>query len=185
MSVSQQQVEDAIKNYIDPYLEKDLVSAGSIRDIKIDGDQVSFNVVLGYPGSGHFDKLNEELKKQVEGIDGVASTNIEISSKVIAHSVQSSLKPLENIKNIIAVASGKGGVGKSTTAVNLALALATDGATVGILDADIYGPSQPLMTGLAGERPVSDDGQSMNPLIAHGIQVMSIGFLIDPDQSIA
>ncbi|TNF34289.1 MAG: iron-sulfur cluster carrier protein ApbC [Gammaproteobacteria bacterium] len=180
MSVTQQQVEDAIKKYIDPYLEKDLVSAGSIRDIKIDGDKVSFKVVLGFPAAGHHAKLTEELKKQVEGMDGVASATIEISSKIIAHSVQSSLKPMQNIKNIIAVASGKGGVGKSTTAVNLALALKEEGATVGILDADIYGPSVPRMLGIKS-KPESNDGKTLEPMKGHGLQAMSIGFMIDEE----
>jgi len=180
MSVSQQQVEDAIKKYIDPYMEKDLMSAGSVRDIQIEGDKVSFKVVLGYPAAGHYAKLTEELKKQVEAIDGVASANIDVSSKVISHSVQSSLKPLENIKNIIAVASGKGGVGKSTTAANLALALKAEGASVGILDADIYGPSIPRMLGIK-TKPESQDGKTLEPMQGHGLQAMSIGFMIDEE----
>ncbi|MDH5472700.1 MAG: iron-sulfur cluster carrier protein ApbC [Gammaproteobacteria bacterium] len=180
MSVSQQQVEDAIKKYIDPYLEKDLMAANTVRDIEINGDQVSFKVVLGFPAEGHKAKLIEELKKQVEGIDGVSAANIEVSSKIIAHSVQSSLKPLQNIKNIIAVASGKGGVGKSTTAVNLALALKAEGAKVGILDADIYGPSIPRMLGISS-KPESADGKTLEPMIGHGLQAMSIGFMIDDE----
>jgi ATP-binding protein involved in chromosome partitioning len=96
--------------------------------------------------------------------------------------VQRNLKPLPNVRNVIAIASGKGGVGKSTVSVNVALALAADGAKVGLLDADIYGPSQPHMVGLAGTQPQSEDGKTMQPLEAHGLQVMSIGFLIDPDQ---
>ena len=180
MSVSQQQVEEAIKKYIDPYLEKDLVSAGSVRDIQIDGDKVSFKVVLGFPASGHHARLTEELKKQVEGIDGIAAANIDISSKIISHSVQSSLKPLQGIKNIIAVASGKGGVGKSTTAVNLALALKAEGANVGILDADIYGPSVPRMLGIKS-KPESEDGKTLEPMAGHGLQAMSIGFMIDDE----
>jgi len=180
MSVSQQQVEDAIKNYIDPYMEKDLVSAGAVRDIAIDGDQVSFKVVLGFPAAGYQEKLINELKKQVEGLDGVGAANIEVNSKIIAHSVQSSLKPLAGIKNIIAVASGKGGVGKSTTAVNLALALRAEGASVGILDADIYGPSVPRMLGISS-KPESSDGKTLEPMQGHGIQAMSIGFMIDEE----
>ncbi len=180
MSVSQQQVEDAIRKYIDPYLEKDLMAANAVRDIEVNGDQVSFKVVLGFPAKGHYDKLTEELKKQVEAIDGVSAATIDISSDIIAHSVQSSLKPLENIKNIIAVASGKGGVGKSTTAVNLALALQAEGANVGILDADIYGPSVPRMLGIHA-KPESADGKSLEPMQGHGLQAMSIGFMIDDE----
>ncbi|MCW9056622.1 MAG: iron-sulfur cluster carrier protein ApbC [Gammaproteobacteria bacterium] len=180
MSVSQQQIEDAIKKYIDPYLEKDLMSANAVRDIEVNGDQVSFKVVLGFPANGHKAKLTEELKKQVEAIDGISSASIDVSSNIIAHSVQSSLKPLENIKNIIAVASGKGGVGKSTTAVNLALALKAEGANVGILDADIYGPSVPRMLGISS-KPESADGKSLEPMMGHGLQAMSIGFMIDDE----
>ena len=181
MSVSQQQVEESIAKYIDPYLEKDLVATKAIRDIEINGDQVSFKVVLGFPAKGHYDKLIAELKKQVEAIDGVSAANIEVSSEITAHSVQSSLKPLEGIKNIIAVASGKGGVGKSTTAVNLALALKEEGAKVGILDADIYGPSIPRMLGIASAKPESADGKSLEPMQGHGLQAMSIGFMIDDE----
>jgi ATP-binding protein involved in chromosome partitioning len=180
MSVSQQQVEDAIKNYIDPYTEKDLVSTGAIRDINIDGDKVSFSVVLGFPAAGYHARLIEELNKQITAIDGVSSTDIKVSSKIIAHSVQSSLKPMENIKNIIAVASGKGGVGKSTTAANLALALKEEGAKVGILDADIYGPSIPRMLGISS-KPESEDGKTLQPMAGHGLQAMSIGFMIDEE----
>ncbi|HEY9050986.1 MAG TPA: iron-sulfur cluster carrier protein ApbC, partial [Gammaproteobacteria bacterium] len=130
--------------------------------------------------AGHHAKLTEELTKQVGAIDGVSSVAIDISSKIIAHSVQSSLKPLQNIKNIIAVASGKGGVGKSTTAVNLALALKEEGASVGILDADIYGPSMPRMLGIKS-KPESNDGKTLEPMQGHGIQAMSIGFMIDEE----
>ncbi len=180
MSVTQQQVEEAIKKYIDPYMEKDLMEANVVKGIEINGDQVSFKVVLGFPATGYYGKLTEELKKQVEAIDGVSSANIEIDADITAHSVQSTLKPLENIKNIIAVASGKGGVGKSTTAVNLALALKAEGANVGILDADIYGPSIPRMLGITS-KPESADGKSLEPMIGHGIQAMSIGFMIDDE----
>ena len=181
MSVSTQQIEEAIAKYIDPYLEKDLIAAKAVRDIEVNGDQVSFKVVLGFPANGYHDKLTAELKKQVEGIDGVAAATIAISSEITAHSVQSSLKPLEGIKNIIAVASGKGGVGKSTTAVNLALALKAEGAKVGVLDADIYGPSIPRMLGIAGAKPESADGKTLEPMQGHGMQAMSIGFMIDDE----
>ena len=180
MSVTQQQVEEAISKYIDPYMEKDLMSAKVVRDIQINGDQVSFKVVLGFPASGYFEKLNVELKKVVEAIDGVSAANIEIKTEITSHSVQSTLKPLQNIKNIIAVASGKGGVGKSTTAVNLALALRAEGAHVGILDADIYGPSVPRMLGIT-DKPESADGKTLEPMMGHGIQAMSIGFMIDDE----
>ena len=180
MSVTQEQVESAIKQYIDPYLEKDLVTAGAIKNISIDGDKVSVKVVLGFPAFGYVDKLASELKSKIEAIDGVASAEFEVRSEIVSHTVQGGMNPLEGIKNVIAVASGKGGVGKSTTAVNLALALQVEGAKVGILDADIYGPSIPRMLGITG-KPESIDGKSLEPMGGHGIQAMSIGFMIDEE----
>lgn len=138
-------------------------------------------IEFGVPVGGVRDELLEKLRAAASDV-GVATLDIELTQRIAAHGVQRNLKPLPEVSNIIAVASGKGGVGKSTTAVNIALALKADGAEVGILDADIYGPSQPLMLGLTGQRPTSEDGKTMNPLAAHGLQVMSIGFLIDPDQ---
>jgi len=180
MSVTQEQVESAIKQYIDPYLEKDLVTAGAIKDIKIEGDAVSVQVVLGFPAFGYIEKLANELKSKIEAVDGVSSAEIEVRSEIVSHTVQGGMNPLEGIKNVIAVASGKGGVGKSTTAVNLALALQAEGAKVGILDADIYGPSIPRMLGIEG-KPESTDGKSLEPMGGHGVQAMSIGFMIDEE----
>jgi ATP-binding protein involved in chromosome partitioning len=180
MSVSKEQIEAAIKEYIDPYLEKDLVTAGAIKDTAIDGDKVKVKVVLGYPAYGYVDKLAEQLKSRIEKVDGVASADIDTSWEIASHSVQGGMNPLEGIKNVIAVASGKGGVGKSTTAVNLALALQKEGARVGVLDADIYGPSIPRMLGIDG-KPESTDGKSLEPMGGHGLQAMSIGFMIDEE----
>ena len=180
MSVSKEQIEAAIKEYIDPYLEKDLVTAGAIKDTAIDGDKVNVKVVLGYPAYGYVDKLAEQLKSRIEKVDGVASADIDTSWEIASHSVQGGMNPLEGIKNVIAVASGKGGVGKSTTAVNLALALQKEGARVGVLDADIYGPSIPRMLGIDG-KPESTDGKSLEPMGGHGLQAMSIGFMIDEE----
>lgn len=178
--VSQTQIEDALKQVTDPNMEKDLVSAKAVKDIKIDGDKVSVDIVLGYPAAGYKDKLASELKEKVEAIDGVSSAEFNITWKIVSHSVQKGVEPIKGVKNIIAVASGKGGVGKSTTAVNLALALSAEGATVGILDADIYGPSQPRMLGVHGQ-PESEDGKTLQPMMNYDIQSMSIGYLIDEE----
>jgi ATP-binding protein involved in chromosome partitioning len=180
MSVSKEQIESAIKEYIDPYLEKDLVTAGAVKDTAIDGDKVKVKVVLGYPAYGYVDKLVDQLKSRIEKLDGVASAEVDVSWEIASHSVQGGMNPLEGIKNVIAVASGKGGVGKSTTAVNLALALQQEGARVGVLDADIYGPSVPRMLGIEG-KPESTDGKSLEPMGGHGLQAMSIGFMIDEE----
>lgn len=179
-SVSQTQVEEALKGYIDPHLEKDLVSAKAVKNIDIDGDKVSVKVTLGYPAQGFKDTLEAALKEKVEAIDGVSSADISVDWNIQAHVVQKSLDAIKGVKNIIAVASGKGGVGKSTTSVNLALALSAEGANVGILDADIYGPSQPRMLGISG-KPESEDGKSLKPMVNYNLQSMSIGYLIDED----
>ena len=179
-SVSPQQVEDKIKEYIDPYLEQDLVTAKAVKDVKVDGDKVSIDIVLGFPVNGYKAKLESQLKEKIESIDGVSSASFNISHKIDSHSVQPGVNMISGVKNIIAIASGKGGVGKSTTAVNLALALSAEGATVGILDADIYGPSQPRMLGVSGQ-PDSKDGSSLEPMNSYHLQSMSIGYLIDEE----
>lgn len=158
---------------------------GDLGNVTVDSSETATTIVeieLGFPAGRAFPEIESAVRDALASADTGQDFDIRLSCKIRSHGVQRNLKPLENVKNMIAVASGKGGVGKSTTAVNLALALADDGATVGILDADIYGPSQPLMMGLTGERPISEDGKSMNPLTSHGVQVMSIGFLIDADQ---
>ncbi len=174
------QIEQALASVIDRYLEKDLVSAKAVKNIAIDGAKVTVDIELGYPAKGYHDELTSQLQQKVEALDGVDGVTINISTKISAHVVQQGVKPIKNIKNIIAVASGKGGVGKSTTAVNLALALSVEGATVGILDADIYGPSQPRMLGVSA-KPESADGKTLEPIVSYHIQAMSIGFLIDED----
>jgi ATP-binding protein involved in chromosome partitioning len=178
--VSKDQIEAKLATYIDPYLEKDLVSTRCIKDISIAGDQVTVKVVLGFPSSGYRDDLAAKLKSLAEQVAGVQTAIIDVSSKIAAHSAQKGVKHIEGIRNIIAVASGKGGVGKSTTAVNLALALSAEGARVGILDADIYGPSQPRMLGVHG-KPESLDGKTLEPMNSYHLQAMSIGFLIDEE----
>jgi len=178
--VTQAQIEEKLATYIDPYLERDLVSTKSVKEITVDGDTATVKVVLGFPAGGYRDELATKLKAMVESIDGVTTANVDVTSKIVAHSAQKGVKHIENIKNIIAVASGKGGVGKSTTAVNLALALSAEGANVGILDADIYGPSQPRMLGVHG-KPESLDGKSLEPMNSYHLQAMSIGFLVDEE----
>jgi ATP-binding protein involved in chromosome partitioning len=182
MSVSEQQVQAALKELIDPNTKKDFVSSKSVKNIKVDGDKVSLDIVLGYPAKSVMEQIKQQVTDKVKGVAGVGGVAVNVSSSIVSHSVQRGVKLIPGIKNIIAVASGKGGVGKSTTAVNLALALAAEGAKVGILDADIYGPSQPLMLGIQNDRPESSaDGKKLEPLKGHGLQAMSIGFLIDPD----
>ncbi len=178
--VSQLQIETALKEVIDPYLEQDLVSAKAIKAIRVDGGQVMVDVVLGYPAKGSRDALAARLEEKVRAIPGVKDVKIQIDSKIAVHGVQKGVKPIAGVKNIIAIASGKGGVGKSTTAVNLALALSAEGARAAILDADIYGPSQPRMLG-SHSKPESKDGRTMEPVLSYHLQSMSIGYLIDEE----
>jgi len=173
-------VQTALKTVIDPNTGRDFVSTKQIRNLRLDGGELSFEVELGYPAKSQIPGLRRELIAAARKVAGVENVSVNITSKVIAHSVQRGVQLLPGVKNIVAVASGKGGVGKSTTAVNLALALAAEGARVGMLDADIYGPSQPMMLGISA-RPESVDGKSMEPLENYGVQVMSIGFLVDAD----
>ncbi len=177
--LTKEQVETALKQIQDPYLGKNLVAGNTVKDIETEDGKVSVTVKLGYPAKGIVDGLAKQIEVKVLEA-GAQQVSADVSWQIEAHTVQKSLKPLENIKNIIAVASGKGGVGKSTTAVNLALALSMEGAVVGMLDADIYGPSQPRMLGVSGQ-PKSSDGKSLEPMEAHGLQAMSIGFLIDEE----
>ncbi|MCG5511385.1 iron-sulfur cluster carrier protein ApbC [Ectothiorhodospira lacustris] len=178
--VSRAQVETALKEIQDPYMDKDLMSAKAVKDIQVEGDKVSIQLTLGYAAAGWHGALTQAVTERVGRIEGVGAVAVQVETRIVSHAVQKNLKPLQGIKNIIAVASGKGGVGKSTTAANLALALAGEGASVGLLDADIYGPSQPRMLGISG-KPETRDGKTMEPMENHGIQAMSIGFLIDED----
>jgi len=180
MSVTKESIEAVLAEIIDVNMEKDLIATKAVKDIAIDAGKVSIKLVLGYPAAGYFAELTSEVSEKVGALDGVDEVSTDISSKIVSHAVQQNLKPQEGIKNIIAVASGKGGVGKSTTAVNLALALKAEGATVGILDADIYGPSMPRMLGCEGQ-PESSDGKSLEPMVGHDVQSMSIGYLVEED----
>ncbi|QGZ38716.1 ATP-binding protein involved in chromosome partitioning [Pseudoduganella flava] len=179
MSITVEDVKAALSKVVDSNTTKDFVTSKSVRNLKVENGQISLDIELGYPANSQIEPIRASVQQALAGFGLPASVNV--YSKIIAHTVQRGLKPLPNVKNIIAVASGKGGVGKSTTAVNLALALAAEGAKVGVLDADIYGPSQPMMLGVSG-RPITKDGKSMEPMEGHGVQVSSIGFLIDPDE---
>ena len=178
-AVSRADVETALKGYVDPYLEQDLVTAKCIKNIQIGADRIEIDVELGFPAVGYRDTLIVALRERLAAL-GAGDAVVRVECKVIAHEVQKGLKPMPGVRNIIAVASGKGGVGKSTTAVNLALALSVEGARVGLLDADIYGPSQPRMLG-ARQQPESPDGKTLNPIVSYNIQSMSIGYLIEED----
>ncbi|MEW6312806.1 MAG: iron-sulfur cluster carrier protein ApbC [Pseudomonadota bacterium] len=180
MSISEQEVQAALKELVDANVGKDYVSSKAVRNIKIDGNNVALDIMLGYPAKSVLEDVRRQVAGKLKAIPGIGSVNVSVTSKIVAHSVQHGVKLIPGVKNIVAVASGKGGVGKSTTAVNLALALAAEGANVGMLDADIYGPSQPMMLGISGQ-PDSRDGKSLEPMEGHGVQAMSIGFLIDTD----
>ena len=179
-SITEQTIQTALQALKDPNTGRDFVTSKSAKNIKIEGNQVSLDIVLGYPAKSQFETLKTLVTNQLKTIEGIGSITVNVGSRIVSHSAQRGVNLLPNVKNVIAVASGKGGVGKSTTSVNLALALAAEGAKVGLLDADIYGPSQPQMLGISG-RPESTDGKSMEPMVAHGIQAMSIGFLVDTD----
>ena len=182
MAVTEQALLDALKTVVDPNTGKDFVSSKAVRNLSIQDGDVSFDIELGYPAKSQVPEFRKALIAAAKGVAGVNNVSVNVNTKIVAHAVQRGVALLPKVKNIVAVASGKGGVGKSTTAVNLALALAAEGASVGILDADIYGPSQPMMMGIDG-RPESEDGQTMEPLENYGIQVMSIGFLVAQDEA--
>jgi ATP-binding protein involved in chromosome partitioning len=182
VAIDQHALLQALQTVTDPNTGKDFVSTKAIKHLQVQGDDVAFDVELGYPARSQHAALRQAFIAAAKTVAGVGNVSVNVHSKIISHAVQRGVALLPQVKNIIAVASGKGGVGKSTTAVNLALALAAEGARVGMLDADIYGPSQPTMLGIEG-RPESQDGQSMEPLENFGIQAMSIGFLVDKDEA--
>ena len=182
MAVTEQAVMAAIAGVIDPNTGRDFVSTKSVKNFTLTDGDVAFEVELGYPAKSQIPGFRKALIAAAKGVAGVDNVSVNVVSRIVAHSVQRGVQLLPKVKNIVAVASGKGGVGKSTTAVNLALALAAEGASVGLLDADIYGPSVPMMMGIDG-RPESEDGQTMQPLENYGVQVMSIGFLVAQDEA--
>ena len=182
MSIDAEAVKSVLSAVIDPNTGMDFTSGKAVKNVVIEGGRVAFDIELGYPARSQFAAIAQLVEDAVRKLPGVTEAEANVSSKIVAHAVQRGIKVMSNVKNIIAVASGKGGVGKSTTAVNLALALAAEGAQVGILDADIYGPSQPMMMGISG-KPTTADGKTMEPMENHGLQVSSIGFLVDQDEA--
>jgi len=182
MAVTEQALHDALRAVQDPHTGQDFITSKALKNLQISGGDVAFDIALGYPAQSQVPALRRALVAAARTVPGVDNVSVNIDTRVIAHAVQRGVQLLPQVKNIIAVASGKGGVGKSTTAVNLALALAAEGARVGLLDADIYGPSQPMMMGVEG-RPASEDGKTMEPLQNYGVQVMSIGFLVNQDEA--
>jgi len=180
MAISQSDVEAALKSVVDPNTGKDFYAGKAVKSVRAEGAEVTIDLQLGYPAKSQHEAIRKRVRDAVAALPGAGRVTVNVTQKIVSHAVQRGVKLVPGVKNIIAVASGKGGVGKSTTAVNLALALAAEGATVGVLDADIYGPSQPMMLGISG-RPESTDGKTLEPLEAYGVQAMSIGFLIDAD----
>jgi ATP-binding protein involved in chromosome partitioning len=180
MSLTQSAVESCLASLVDPNTGVDFVAGKAVRKITVEGGDVAIELALGYPAKSQHEAMKRRIGDAVAALPGAGRVNVGITTKIVSHAVQRGVKLVPGVKNIVAVASGKGGVGKSTTAVNLALALAAEGATVGVLDADIYGPSQPTMLGIAG-RPESSDGKTLEPMEAYGVQAMSIGFMIDAD----
>jgi ATP-binding protein involved in chromosome partitioning len=180
MPITEQDVQSALKEIVDPNTGKDFVATRSAKSVKVSDGDVAVDIELAYPAKTQLEPIRKLVAQRIRALPGVSAVKVNVTSKVASHVVQRGVKLVPGVKNIVAVASGKGGVGKSTTAVNLALALAAEGASVGVLDADIYGPSQPMMLGITG-RPDSRDGKSLEPMVGHGIQAISIGFLIDVD----
>ena len=180
MPIAEADIQARLKSLIDPNTGRDFVTGKAVRKVTVDGADVAVEVQIGYPARSQHDAIRRLVADALAGLPGMGRVSVTVGQKITSHAVQRGVKLVPGVKNIVAVASGKGGVGKSTTAVNLALALAAEGATVGVLDADIYGPSQPTMLGISG-RPESKDGKTLEPLEAYGIQAMSIGFLIDVD----
>ncbi|MCK9538567.1 iron-sulfur cluster carrier protein ApbC [Dokdonella sp.] len=177
---AQEHVNRLLSTLIDPHTGKDLVAGGAVRGVGVSGADVSVDLQLGYPARSTHAQLAETVKRTLEADPAIGHAAVSVASRVFAHEVQTGLTPLPGVKNVIAIASGKGGVGKSTVAANLALALQAEGATVGVLDADIYGPSQVRMLGLSG-KPDSHDGKHIEPKLGHGLQAMSIGLMIEED----
>jgi ATP-binding protein involved in chromosome partitioning len=187
MSPGRPEVESKLRELIDPWTGKDYVSGREVKSIEVAGNDVSVEIVLGYPAKSLIDAVRQQVTETLRELPGVGKVDVSVSMKIVAHAAGPSAQRVEGVRNIVAVASGKGGVGKSTVAANLALALAQEGAKVGVLDADIYGPSQPMMLGMHGKPDVAEEGAKRKfvPMRNHGVQGISIGMLIDGDQAVA
>jgi ATP-binding protein involved in chromosome partitioning len=184
MRIEEHQVVTALGTVMDPDLNTDIVKAGMLKDVKIDGTVVAVRVELTTPACPVKDKIKADVESALKGIAGVTQATVEMTAKVRPAPMGASKDALlPGVKNVVLVGAGKGGVGKSTVALNIACALARHGAKVGLLDADFYGPSVPVMTGIK-RKPHSKDGKVLEPLEAHGLKVMSIGFLIEADQAL-
>lgn len=183
MAITTEAIKEALSGLIDPVVGVDYVSGKMFKSAETDAEgNVTLNIELGYPARTYAESVGETIGLAVKNHTGAKTVNVNITQNIIAHKVQGTLRVLPNVKNIIAVSSGKGGVGKSTVSANLALALAYEGASVGVLDADIYGPSQPQMLGAASGKPVSTDGKTMEPITSLGLQINSIGFMVGDDE---
>ncbi len=181
----QDRLKKALGSYVEPHLGMSLADAGAVESIAEGRDGAVVDIVLGFPVGGYVETLSRALDEVLAHAGIEARPQYRITARIPAFVADPRQRALPDVGNVIAVASGKGGVGKSTVAANLALALAAQGARVGILDADIYGPSMPRMMGLSGERPTTKDGKTLDPPRGHGLPVMSIGFLVDSDQPMA
>ncbi|MBK7706347.1 MAG: Mrp/NBP35 family ATP-binding protein [Acidobacteria bacterium] len=180
-NISEKSVLDALSNITDPDLRKDIVSLGFVKDLVINGGEVSFRLVLTTPACPVKEAFETEAKSLVGAIEGVTEVKVTMDAVVPQGRGIAGNQALPNVKNIIAVSSGKGGVGKSTVAVNLAVSLALDGAKVGLMDADVYGPNVPLMLGVEQKQPVVENGKIL-PIRAHGVKMISMAVLAPPDK---
>ncbi len=180
--VDRRMVEAALAAYVEPHLGSDLIAAGCIERIDVEGPRVSVGVRLGFPGRRIVGRLREAVRGALAALPGVEEVEVAVRTEIEPREADpTDATAVAGVRNVIAVSSAKGGVGKSTTAVNLALALSDEGARVGMLDADLYGPSLPRMLGIAG-RPRSRDGKRFQPLMNYGLQTMSAGFLVDEEE---
>ena len=183
MAITTEAIKNALSALVDPVVGVDYVSGKMFKSAETDEQgNVTVNIELGYPARTVADSVGEAIGRAVKDATGAKTVDVNITQNIIAHKVQGTLRVLPSVKNIIAVSSGKGGVGKSTVSANLALALAYEGASVGVLDADVYGPSQPQMLGAVGATPVSTDGKTMEPITSLGLQINSVGFMVGDDE---